>query len=416
MPPVVHIPSQPRANNRFESHVRSAVQTVRSAIEQMLNSVGADIAQPRSIAKQFGLDKTLAWKLAKIVGEDNPAVLVDHMPGRAGFEIAMRTLEDAGASTDSIAALRSAIVEFDRMVEVHCGDRETLELMLGYMHKDSEPEREEAHRKRAFQGNRAIWGVQARVQICSHFVAPNVDDPSMLDIATVSGLVDLRRLRSETVWPIASFRNFSDDGTPMPLGMQEPIDRHAMELDGLPVLRDFSTDPLPPIRSDNVIKNMQMFELAEGPVGIAAAVTCLTGIIIRARFGRYRDEHNHLGEHIVTLSTPVECLLHQLHMHVSLEHMFEPAQAIHSQLPNEPLYPAGGRDRGRLRYAEKIMDLGSATDDLVTPEFPKYRALMEMVIHRLGWTPRDFRGVRFRMRYPPMASRAMFRYELPSKP
>src|SRR5688572_10169295 len=189
----------------FEDHVRAAAQSIRSVLAQVLAAVGADPTQPRGMARRFGLDKTLAWKLSRIVTEDNVLEMVDYLPGRAGLDIAIHSLEDAGAAAYSITALRHALAEFERVVEMHCGDRETLELMLGYMQRDDQ-ERIEGHRKRAFQGNRAIWGVQARLQLCVHFVSPNARNPSILDTALVSGLVDLRRLREDTVWPIGIFR------------------------------------------------------------------------------------------------------------------------------------------------------------------------------------------------------------------
>ena len=39
-------------------------------------------------------------------------------------------------------------------------------------------------------------------------------DPEILDFATVTGLADLRRLRSDVPWAVASVRQYNDDGTP----------------------------------------------------------------------------------------------------------------------------------------------------------------------------------------------------------
>lgn len=401
---------------QFEDDLRSAAQTVRSALAHTLTAVGADVSQPRSMAKRFGLDKTLAWKLSRVVSEDNLATLVDHLPGRAGLDIAIRSLEDAGAMSHSVAALRHAIAEFDRTVELHCGDRDTLELMLGHLHREGRQQREEAHRKRAFQGNRAVWGVQARLQVCLHFVAPNAADPSMLDTALISGLVDLRRLRQDTVWPVATLRQYADDGSPLPPHVVEPLDSRIKAGGGLPALADFSSSPLPPMRELPGTFGRTTYVITEGPVGNTAAITCLTGVMSRARFSRYRSEHDAFGGHAAGMSTPVECLLHDVYLHRDFAATVSPELAVYSQLHNEPTYPAGGYERGRLQMNESIIDLGDAPVDVVTPEFPRYRELCDLAFSRLGWTVRDFHGYRHRLRYPPLSCVDAFRYTLPERP
>lgn len=397
----------------FDSHVRQAVQSIRSALAQILASVDADVTQPRGMARRFGLDKTLAWKLSRIVAEDNLVELVDYLPGRAGLEIAMNSLEKAGASAYAISALRHALAEFDRVIDIHCGDRETLELMLGLMQHDDQ-ERIEAHRKSAFHGNRAIWGVQARLQLCMHFVSPNAANPSMLDTVLVSGLVDLRRLREDTVWPIAIFRQFSDDGTPLPTDDYLPIDDTIAE-NGLPVVREFSSQPLPPMRTRSGVAGKTVYELAEGPVGNTAAVTCITGRIGRGRFKRYRDEHDELSEYMVAVNTPAETLVHDLFLHKDIRPEHAPEVAVYSQLRSEPEYPSGGRDRGLLRFSEECLGLGASARGIVTPEFPQHHSLIERVLERLGRSADEFHGYRFRMRYPPMPAIALFRHPLPER-
>lgn len=397
----------------FEDHVRAVARNLRNRLSQVLVAVGADATQPRAMARKFGLDKTLAWKLSRIVAEENVLEVVNYLPGRAGVDIALRSFEDAGAAVRSLNALRHALAEFDRVIDVHCGDRETLELMLGYMQRDGQ-ERIEAHRKRAFQGNRAIWGVQARVQLCAHFALPNARDPSILDTALVSGLVDLRRLREDTVWPIGIFRQFSDDGTPLPSDQYLPVDAGIPE-NGLPVLREFSSQPLPPMRMRAAVAGKTVYELAEGPIGNTGAATCITGRIGVGRFKRYRDEHDELSEYMVAVNTPVETLVHDLFMHKDILPAHAPEVAMYSQLRSEPEYPSGGRDRGRLRFGEPCLDLGEVRD-IVTPEFPQHSRLVERVIQRMGHSVDEFHCYRFRMRYPPMPVVAMFRHQLLARP
>jgi hypothetical protein len=97
-----------------------------------------------------------------------------------------------GASDALVTEARLAMDEFEVMVKEHADDRETFEMMLSGLAESGQGERELAHRKIAFQGNSATWGVQARVRFCTYIVAPS-GEPGVGDTAVIGGLVDLRR-------------------------------------------------------------------------------------------------------------------------------------------------------------------------------------------------------------------------------
>src|SRR5262249_42977063 len=153
--------------------------------------------------------------------------------------------------------------------------------------------REESHRKKLFQGASAIWGVKARAQVAAHFIAPA--DGGTLDIAMACGLVDLRRLRSEVPWPVASVRQFAGDGAPQPNDVWEPVDPDLGQSD-VPLMREFCSQPEPALRTAPGMAGATRYELVEGPVGNTAAVTCMTGWIHRRCVSRYRDEIERYGE------------------------------------------------------------------------------------------------------------------------
>ena len=159
-----------------------------------------------------------------------------------------------------------------------------------------------------------------------------------------------------------------------------------------------------------------VYELAEGPIGNTAAVTCITGRIGRARFKRYRDEHDELSEYMVAVNTPAESLVHDLLIHEDAAPDCLPEVGVYSQLRSDPEYPIGGRDRGQLRISEECVDRGARLSDIVTPEFPRYNQLIERVLQRMGRPLEEFHGYRLRMRYPPMPTIALFRHRLPDAP
>jgi hypothetical protein len=390
------------------------LQRVRGALAELLASVGADATQSQEMARQFGLNKNLTWKISRIVRENDPYAVIPHIPGRSGMNIFIKSLQKAGAPGKMVASVRGAISEFDRMVETHSGDRETLEMMLGNLTSDGEQQRNEMQRRLSFRGNSATWGVQARIQLCMNFIAPS-DDPDWVDLAWVSGLVDFRRLRRDAVWAMASTRKVADDGTPMPLGAIEPIDTSFSGEDAAPLLGDFCSKPVPEIRLVTGPDGMMRYELVEGPVGKTAAATCVIGIVGRSFVRRTRIANDTLGEHGARLYTPVELLIHDLFVHRELEYALSPEVALYSQMPGGPVYPTSGRDRGLLPVRERVQERGGCPPDLVTPELPRYRQMTQTVFERAGWDADDFYGFRFRMRYPPIPALAILRYELPAE-
>ena len=51
----------------FEDAVPEAIQAVRGALTELLVTAGADPERPQAVARRFGLNKNLAWKVCKII-------------------------------------------------------------------------------------------------------------------------------------------------------------------------------------------------------------------------------------------------------------------------------------------------------------------------------------------------------------
>jgi hypothetical protein len=399
----------------FEEVVPEAIKRIRTAISECLVFVGADATRPQVVSRLLGLDKNLTWKVCRLVCDENPVAAVQFMPGKAGLKILMNAMAKAGAPADLQLAVRTSLEEFDRITDLHAGDRERLGIMLANISNNGQREGAEAHRKLSFRGNCAIWGVQAKVQICSNFIAPGADE-DMVDLAWLSGLVDFWRLRREARWAIAAARKTADDGSSLPIPDIRAIDPEYDHQDRVPLMSDFCSKPLPDTRIEIGRDGLTRYELAEGPVGSTANATCVVGLYGRNFARRYRAPNDSLGEHFARLNTPVETLIHDLFVHRDLTYAMAPEIQLYSQLPGGPVFPAAGRDQGTLAVYDPIIQLGGGPPDVVTPEFSKYPRMVRAVFERLGWRAEEFRGFRFRLRYPPIPTIAVWRYELPQQP
>lgn len=405
------IAAENHASTAFEAHAAQVVARVRTAISETLAALEINAGKPQDASRKLNLDKNLTWKICRLVRDANPLAAIPLIPGRAGLNILIDAFAKAEAPAELIARVREATDEFDRMVELHSGNRDTLEMMLGNLTDAGQQERDEAHRKLSFRGNSATWGAQARVQLCTNVIAPG-SDPDMADLAWMSGLIDFRRLRREATWAMAAARKTTDDGTPLPVGEIRAIDPAFDGDDKAPLLGDFCSKPLPEIRINLGRDGVTRYELVEGPVGNTASATCIIGLYGRNFVRRRQSSDDTIGEHYARLYTPAEVLIHDLFVHRDLTYAMAPEILIYSQLPGTPNYPTAGRDRGLLSVSDPVIELGGPRD-VVTTELPAYGRMLRSVFERLNWKPEEFRGFRFRLRYPPIPTLALWRYALP---
>ena len=394
----------------FEEHVESCMQRLRGALTELLTSLAVDPSAPQDMSRRFGINKNLTWKLSKIVHAADAGEAVPHLPGTGGLEIALKAFASAGAEDAYIERVREELRGFDAMVELHAGDRATLELMLGSQSAStSNDPRMVASRKQAFQANGAIFGVQARTRFGAQFVAPG-ESPDMLDTASMGGLLDFRRLRSNARWPLVFNLAYNDDGTPR-AEMPEAIDRESQAEGGAPLIREFCSEPHPELESVQVPTGT-LYELVEGPVGNTGAFSTVLGWCARGFATRYKDELNDHAEHYLPLNVPCETAVFDLYVHRELAFEMPPEVRVLSRMEVGMHIPASAGRRYRLPVDQKPQDLGGGPPVVATPLVAHYGRMIQRVHERMGWNERDFHGYRFTWKYPPVPTVPMFCYPL----
>lgn len=401
----------PTTSPSFESHLTTAFSRLRSALDEAVNATGVPASAPQDVARRLGISRNLTWKVSKVVCTPDLYQALQHLPGDEGIEILLKASEKAGVASDVLERVRAAQSEFDRVVEVHTGDRATLEVILDGMGGEAH-QRLEQSRKLAFRGNSGIWGVQARARFTASFLAPSKSNPALLDSALVGGLVDFRRLRSRVRWPLFRPRWYNDDGTPMSHpSHDEAIDPAFGSGNGPRLMGEFCSPRVPPMR---VVRDSRgwIYELEEGPIGNTGACTCFFGEMARGFASRYRSPTDTFGELSSQITLPIEMLHFDLVVHHDLEFAMHPEILVRGHLDrptdahDELLIPIGDRPR-RLKGHPPVV---------ATPLFDRYDALIQTVFDRAGWDRADFNVLRLTVAYPPMHSTVVMRFPLPSAP
>lgn len=377
-----------------EESIRVALQSLRGRLAEALDAAGVDPSRPRLAARSLGLDKTLMWRLSRILGDTDLLRLVRHVPRQAAFAGLSRALARAGVPRATVERLNASQAEFEGLVRQHAGDRATFELLVGgFTRAEHRGQQLEQARRLAFRGNSAVWGAQARLQVSVGVLLPSSADPTRVDVAHVFGFVDLRRLRSDVRWTLARSRTFD---------VCEPLDPDSGRDRGA-LLRAFSTQPFPPLLVEQR-DGERCHVLEVGPVGRTGELTALFGYRYQALGA---DDSNRSCEVVTELRTPVEHLQIDLLIHEDLEWALDPQVAVLGGLDGGSALPGPEGEVADVPVPGDLTDLGSGLSGCESGRMPAYRTLLEWAFGRLGADPAAFRAFRFELAYPPIPARAV---------
>jgi hypothetical protein len=370
----------------------------------LYEDVGSDPTKPQDVSRTYKLNKNLTWKLARIIQSRDIYEAVPLIPGASGMEIFLETMKKAGASADSLARVREALAAYESMIEVHVGDRATLELMLDSM--GGHEQQLLKSRKLAYQGNTGLWGVRAKSRITAQFLAPNQDNSAILDAVQIAGLQQVRRLRQIPRWSVFRIGKYTDDSQ---RSDRFAIDDRETNTPGL--MRDFCRGEMPEIHIEER-DNGIFYDLGEGPVGRTGEFSCYFGYGYRNFVPRYASKPDSKGSLYCAVSMPVEQVMFDLFVHRELPDALNAAASVYGK----PWADRGTIDENaRLPIEERIINLGTGAN-VSTPMAKDYPEVIAQAFERAKWNPKDFYCLRLVVEFPPMPSTIAMAIDLPMNP
>ncbi len=404
-------PSHEAIGLGLDEACRNAVLGLRGALLDLYAEVGADPERPQEVSRRFKLDKSLTWKISKVLRSDDAIDVVGLIPGGEGVSRLLNAMSAAGANETTVSRVRGAMRAFDDMVATHAGDRATLDLFLDSMHPGASMQES---RRLAFLGNSGILGLQTRVRFATRLIAPSQQDPRRLDFVLVTGLRDLRRLRPIPTWPIYRFMNFKDDLSTeefhrsiRPLESREGGGPHDW------LMPSWCSQPIPALGVREADKSV-IYELVEGPVGRTGEIDLTFGYIDRCAVPRFATPQDRLGQFSTGVTTPAESTLIDFFVHRSMTEMESLAARLVMQVPGF------GTEAGlsTLPIQLRFTRLAGRPPQAATPLIEDYHKLVASIFSThgaaLGWDPSEFYGLRLIIEHPPLNATVLTSYELPS--
>jgi len=408
-------PEMPESlQNQFVEDCDRATDDLKVALINLYESVQADPLAPQDVARRFKINKNLTWKISRVLKAEDRADAIRHVPGSEGLEILVKKLVNAGANQQSAKDLRNAVLSFERLVDVHVGDRATLELVLDSMApKKGDPL--ETSRKLAFRGNSGICGNQAKTRLTSVFMAPNPEDSNRLDAVSIAGYFGFRRIRTTASRSLFMFHTWNTiEGRAIDAQVRRaPLSSNAEnngDANGINLMREFCSDNLPELVASD-LGMTRRHRLAPGPIGNLGAFDLVLGDVIKSFAPRYADQNNQTGEHTTTVVVPIENLIFDLTVHKDLAFAFDPEVVIYDK-EWEPGCEAGDIQDIILPFNESMKRLSGLPPVYTTPLIPNYSEFAQRAFEKMGWDPKDFRGIRMHMKYPALDSTIVLRFPL----
>ncbi len=389
------------ANPGFRGQAFDRLRDVQAAVTDLLANAGLGGARPTDMGRRLGLDKTLAWKVSRFVGSDDPAKAARHMPGAGGVEILVNAAGALGVKETALERTRQADRALRAFMAQHAGDRRSFEAMLAAGRLDESLEFEE--RRAYFRAGSALWGVRARLQFLMLALYPSADRPGYLDAVQVSGLVGLERLRPDVPWLIRRLHAHSDSGRERFTVRREPLVTSRRDAGLPPLFEPYCSQPLPDLSQFEDAQNGLVYdELAAGPVGREGAVDVILGERYLGPLPLKRAEDNTTGRYMLSVRTPVECVLFDLLLHESLTHFGHPDRSVVGLLEDRPAVgDASLRNvQSALLAPHPAVELGSSAV-VHTPRLGAYPSMVADALTQAGaGSLQAFRGYRHEVEYP----------------
>lgn len=400
----------------FDDRVQGVIHRLRTSIRDVLDALCLPVPEAIRLDQRIGIDKTLAWRIAKVLQHPDVCAAARHVPGPTAMS---RFLDRAAKEVprNLIESVRASARLFEAMIVELAGDRKSFDRMLcGHVASSDQEESDVAHRREASQAQSYIWGVEAKAQFKVDILHPGAD-PDRVDVASVRGFIDLRWIRPNIPWSISRMRITDDDGV---VRRREPCEPIARPAEGqrleVPFLPQFCSKGIPAVRRVESANGFVEDEVLSSTVGNASALTCITGEVNRGIAPRRRDEHNSLANHIVRARTPCDLIVFDVLVHEQLLRGVAPTLKIFGDLETGcDQVPVARRTRHRLLAWHTVQSLGDGPAAAYSQHLPHHTEMIEYCMNELGWDGRDFRTWRAQIPYPVIPSSIVIQFALPNQ-
>jgi hypothetical protein len=404
----------------FDVDAAQVLGALRTSIANVLATAGG-VRKPADLQKSFKLDGTLSWQIFQISGMrggDGVALARGaNVPSRTSLKKFLEAAKSRGIDAAKVERVWSDYERFEKLVDVHAGDRTSFNSMVSAAGVSSAGNLDDEwmaanaqHARNAFRSMSHATGMQAKTKmICGIYNENESAMKDRWDISVVVGYVGLRLLRPSPTVQVFRIRMVEPDLRSFvqrePLGLSDAGKGYLLE--------DFATKPLPAFAMKELDAGWLVGELNDPDVGNLGASTMPFGVVYRhLPIPGSAELPNKTENADVVADKPVELILCDCMVKPGMMRGARPTAEVflgnrHNDakvLPGD-LIPLLGDHRVEL--------LGKGPEALASADVPQYPDMIQAAADKLGWDVSQHEVWRIRIEYPFYQATVRMKWELP---
>jgi len=323
-----------------------------------------------------------------------PLAALYAMPGPEALRKLSSGLRRSGVLPKELDSLERALDRYQRLVTVEFDGKPTLDGAIALWLPDARERVEAANRHLVYRGMAALRGISVDTMFAVGFIAPSVTVPDRCDVLVCSGTLGLRRLI-----PSAPVRMLS-------VKHENPVQRFET-IDGRPMLHrplgglllEYCSDQMPAMQ-ETTVDEKTVWAVGDDAMGIKDSLDVVFAEVGIGLAFRTPPHGRRMGQ-ALTISQPTREVQVDMFIHQDLWQTLRPECVVYDTVGyGNANFNDHSRDIDRVPLTSRVTELGRGTNAIATPSIPNYRELVNDVVTRRGWNPREFSGYRFASTYP----------------
>ncbi len=393
----------------FEADTIEAVSQIRDAYARIIEFKCPGSKAVSALCDAFGIHRKLAWQLTKVAYSDDPYVASKHIPPSKSNQAWLDAARANGIPDELVRSAKRACDRFENVIETHAANKSEFDMMVESFGHASDVQSEVKWRQHAFTGNSYTLGAHCRVLLGLTILMPSENLEDFFHAVQVRGVMGFRQTRPDVRWVINQSVAIDDDAKAEMTMQRAPLaPEAAAEFNGVPVLPEFCSNPMPALLRTPTHDGMMQDEFLSSYVGLQGERTLVTGEIMRNIGPTYATPQDKIAHFGVGVRTPAEMLHFDLYVKAGLFGDVDRELRVFSDLAS----PYAFEDKDALCVSDQVAHLNRGVSLAQAPDLPGYSDLVKSVFGRIGVDPAEYELYRIRMAYPPLPTTVMMKHEL----
>jgi hypothetical protein len=360
------------------------------------------------MARELGINRGLAWRVAKALSSPSASELLRALPRPKSMGVLLSACLSRGVSVELVERARQALSELEEAQAASGEDRRLIPVLLVASGIDGEQGAGFASsRQQLFEGARVLWGAEADLGLRLVIIWPG--STGELNGAVIRATIGLTALRP-VPWTISYSRSVDQENREQQ-HVERPIDpaadAHASM--GLPLLHRFCAPRPLDVRIDDS-RGIRRYVVMPSTVGRAGEMTCVLGTWASDQFWESPRPEDTATSVMMIMETPMRRLQFDLLVHPALT-LTRSSRVIFCDRLTRP----HGFDRSRIEQERIPLDgepeaMGCGVAAMAMARLPWYGDLLSHVSGRLQLDLDRFSGWRYELSYPPIATAALLQF------